>query len=165
MCSCASNRLNNVKKSSGKSVCVLRLCFVFGETIAFQGNNKKLQAGGPKIVNRADQTRQKASTINSSTANATSVLVSFTSRVVAGDDKTSRLVDSRRRWPGVHFRDVLPPHHHHHVDQERVGGHRHAAQKRRLAHPARPGPFRLRRTLSARLLDIRQPRLSKHLER
>ena len=45
----------------------------------------------------------------------------------AGDDQTARLLDSRRRGPGMRSGDVLRLRHLHR-DDERVGGHRQAAQ-------------------------------------
>ena len=39
-------------------------------------------------------------------------------RAAVCNDQTARLVDSRRRWPGMRLRDVFPPHHH--GDDERV---------------------------------------------
>ena len=49
-------------------------------------------------------------------------------RTAAGDEHTVRLVDSRRHWPAMRSGDASTPHHLH-GDDERVGGHRHAAQE------------------------------------
>ena len=107
-----------------------------------------LQAGGRRIVKKADQKPRKTSTPNSSIANSTSIQVSL----------------RRRLWSGVRAGDVLPPHNLVYVHDEPVGGDQQAALERRHAHPERSGVQRLRRTFPTRLLNIRRSRCRKYQE-
>ena len=112
--------------------------YVFSDSVILHGTHAQSKArttqikqktGGRKIFNKTDQPPQRASTQSTSIAHSTSILVSPPRS--AGDDQTTRNVDARRHWPGLHARSG------------RVGGHRQAAQERRIAQPQRLGTLRL----------------------
>ena len=119
-------------------------------------------ASGLSIVNKADQTPQKASMLNSSIANSTSILVypqgSCWRRSNITSRRLSATIDQKCK------REDVPQPHHFHGHDERVGSCGHAGTERRRAHPTRSRTFRQSSTLLVKILDIRRSKRRKHLE-